>query len=134
MSFLRILPAQVCLLLLAALFMRLGFPLIMIIPLTLMLMGALLVPWSEVRAVMAVVMGLCALLWGFMTYLRVEERLAYGEPWSRLAGILAGVALFNAGSAWLVWRSRRAGRSASEIQATVQAPSEQQVGSTATQQ
>jgi len=128
MSFLRILPAQICLLLLAALFMRLGFPLIMIVPLTLMLMGALLVPWAEVRAVMTVVMGLCALLWGFMTYLRVEERLAYGEPWSRLAGILAGVALFNAWSAWLLWRSRRAGRSASDARAMAQAPSEPQAG------
>ncbi len=127
MSFLRILPAQFCLLLLAALFMRLGFPLIMIVPLTLMLMGALLVPWSEVRVVMTAVMGLCALLWGFMTYLRVEERLAYGEPWSRLAGILAGVALFNAWSAWLLWRSRNPGESASEPPATIQAHSQQQV-------
>jgi type VI protein secretion system component VasK len=108
MSFLRILPAQFCLLLLAALFMRLGFPLIMIVPLTLMLMVGLLVTWSEVRAVMTVVMGLCTAIWGFMTWLRVEERLSYGEPWSRLAGILAGVALFNAWSAWLVWSSRQA--------------------------
>jgi type VI protein secretion system component VasK len=108
MSFLRVLPAQFCLLLLAALFMRLGFPLIMIVPLALMLMGALLVPWSEVRAVMTVVMALCALTWGFMTWLRVQERLAYGEPWSRLAGILAGVALFNAWAAWLVWGGRKA--------------------------
>ena len=42
MFFLRLLPAQFCLLLVAALFMRLGFPLVMIVPLTLMLMGALL--------------------------------------------------------------------------------------------
>lgn len=122
MTFLRILPAQFCLLLLAALFMRLGFPLIMIVPLTLMLMVALLVTWSQVRAVMTVVMGLCSLLWGFMTWLRVEERLAYGEPWSRLAGILAGVALFNAWSAWLLWSSRRS----PEAQAVGQACSEPQ--------
>ena len=107
MSFLRILPAQLCLLLLAALFMRLGFPLIMIVPLTLMLMLAMLVPWSEVRTVMTMALGLTTLIWGFMTWLRVQERLAYGEPWSRLAGILAGVTLFNAWSAWLVWRSRQ---------------------------
>jgi type VI protein secretion system component VasK len=108
MSFLRILPAQFCLLLLAALFMRLGFPLIMIVPLTLMLMVSLLVTWSEVRTVMTVVMGLCSLVWGFMTWLRVEERLAYGEPWSRLAGVLACVTLFNVWSAWLVWSSQNA--------------------------
>lgn len=107
MSFLRILPAQLALLLLAALFMRLGFPLIMIFPLLMMLMAALLVTWSEVRAVMAGVMGFASLIWGFMTYLRVQERLAYGEPWSRLAGILLGVTLFTAWSGWLVWRSRR---------------------------
>lgn len=114
MSFLRVLPAQLCLLLLAALFMRLGFPLVIIVPLTLMLMLALLVPWPEVQALMTAVLGVMALVWVFMTWLRVQERLAYGEPWSRLAGILAGVALFNAWSAWLVWRSRRP-----EVQAVV---------------
>ena len=108
MSFLRILPAQFSLLLVAALFMRLGFPLIMIVPLTGMLMLALLVPWREVRGVMTVVMGLLSLIWAFMTWLRVQERLAFGEPWSRLAGILAGVALFTAWSGWLVWSTRKA--------------------------
>ncbi|GLH72922.1 hypothetical protein GETHLI_14240 [Geothrix limicola] len=108
MSFLRILPAQFSLLLLAALFMRLGLPLVMIVPLTLMLMLALLVPWPEVRGLMTVALGFGSLIWGFMTWLRVQERLAYGEPWSRLAGILAAVALFTAWSGRLVWRSRRA--------------------------
>lgn len=107
MSALRLLPAHFCLLLLAALFMRLGFPLIMIVPLTLMLMGALLVPWNEFRAVMTAVLGGMSLIWAFMTWLRVQERLAFGEPWSRLAGILAGVALCNAWAAWLVWGSRK---------------------------
>lgn len=107
MSTLRLLPAHFCLLLLAALFMRLGFPLIMIVPLTLMLMGALLVSWNEFRAVMTAVLGGMSLIWTFMTWLRVQERLAFGEPWSRLAGILAAVALFNAWAAWLVWGSRK---------------------------
>jgi len=88
--------------------MRLGFPPIMIVPLTGMLMLALLVSWPEVRTVMTNMMGLCAGIWGFMTWLRVEEHLAYGEPWSRLAGILAGVTLFNAWAGWLLWRSRNA--------------------------
>jgi type VI protein secretion system component VasK len=91
-----------------------------------MLMLALLVSWSEVRAVMAVVMGLCSLIWGFMTWLRVEERLAYGEPWSRLAGILAGVTLFNAWSAWLVWSSRKANRESAAAQNMGSACSESQ--------
>jgi type VI protein secretion system component VasK len=107
MSTLRILPAQFSLLLVSALLMRLGLPLIMIVPLTLMLMLALLVPWSEVRTLMSMVLGVVSLMWVFMTWLRVQERLAYGEPWSRLAGILAAVALFSAWSAWLVWNSRK---------------------------
>jgi hypothetical protein len=110
MSGLRLLPAQFSLLLLATLFMRLGFPLILIVPLTVMLMLGLLVPWSEARALMATVLGLISLLWGFMTWARVQERLVYGEPWSRLAGILAGVTLFTAWAAWLVWDSRKADR------------------------
>ncbi|MBI1752044.1 MAG: hypothetical protein HY014_05050 [Acidobacteria bacterium] len=107
MAALCLLPAQFSLLLLAALFMRMGIPLILIVPLTLMLMLALLVPWAEVRALMTGALGVGALIWGFMTWLRVQERLAYGEPWSRLAGILAGVTLFTAWSAWLVWGSRK---------------------------
>lgn len=107
MAALRLIPAHFSLLLLAALFMRVGIPLILIVPLTLMLMLALLVPWPEVRALMTGALGFGALIWGFMTWLRVQERLAYGEPWSRLAGILAGVTLFTAWSAWLVWGSRK---------------------------
>jgi hypothetical protein len=108
MSALRLLPAHLSLLLLAALFMRVGIPLILIVPLTLMLMLSFLVPWSEVRALLTVALGLGSLVWAFMTWLRVQERLAYGEPWSRLPGILAGVALFTAWAAWLVWGSRKA--------------------------
>ena len=63
-AFPRLIPAFFSLLLVAALAMRLGFPLILIVPLTLMLMGALLVPWRQVRAVMAGVLGFLALVWG----------------------------------------------------------------------
>lgn len=108
MPFLRALPAQISLLLLAALFMRLGFPLILIVPLTLMLMLAALVPWPEVRAVMTVVMGVGSLIWLLMTWARVAERAINEEPWSRLAAILAGVALFTAWSGWLLWSGRHA--------------------------
>lgn len=107
MSFLRVLPAQVSLLLLAVLFMRLGFPLILIVPLTLMLMLGALVPWPETRAVMTAVMGLGSLIWLFMTWARVAERAINEEPWSRLAAILAGVALFTAWSGWLLWSGRQ---------------------------
>ena len=108
MTFLRLLPAQLCLLLMAAVFMRLGFPLIMIVPLTVMLMVALLIPWPQFRVLMTIAMGLEACLWGFLTWLRVQERIAYSEPYSRLALILASVALFNFWAAWLVWGGRKA--------------------------
>lgn len=123
MSALRLLPAHLSLLLLAALFMRVGLPLILIVPLTLMLMLSFLVPWSEVRALLTVALGFGSLVWAFMTWLRVQERLAYGEPWSRLAGILAGVALFTAWAAWLVWGSRKALRQGHAAQAPERAAS-----------
>jgi len=108
MSFARVLPAQFCLLLVAVLAMRLGFPLIMIVPLTGMLMVALFIPWAEVRFLMTGVLGLCTLIWGVMTVMRVELRMAYEQPFIRLAAILGGVTLFNAWAAWLVWSSRKA--------------------------
>jgi len=114
MSFLRVLPAQFCLLLVAVLAMRLGFPLIMIVPLTGMLMVALFIPWAEVRFLMTGVLALCTLIWTIMTVMRVELRMAYDQPFLRLAAILGGVALFNAWAAWLVWSSRRA---CAEVQA-----------------
>jgi hypothetical protein len=117
MSFLRILPAQFSLLLLAALFMRLGFPLIMIAPMTLMLLLALLVPWAQVRALMTVPIALNAVLWTFVAYGRVQERIAEGQPWMRLAAILFGVAAFTAWAAWLVWDSRRFDVAPAESQA-----------------
>jgi len=108
MSFRRILPAQFCLLLVAVLAMRLGLPLIMIVPLTGMLMVALFIPWAEVRFLLAGVLGLCTLIWGVMTVMRVELRMAYEQPFIRLAAILGGVTLFNAWATWLVWSSRKA--------------------------
>lgn len=108
MSFRRVLPAQFCLLLVAALAMRLGFPLIMIVPLTGMLMLAAMVPWTEVRALMTLVLGFCTVIWAVMTVMRVELRMALEQPYLRLALILGGVTLFNAWAAWLLWSSRKA--------------------------
>ena len=108
MSFRRILPAQLCLLLVAVLAMRLGFPLIMIVPLTGILMVALFITWAEVRFLMTGVLGFCTLIWTVMTVMRVELRMAYEQPFIRLAAILGGVALFNAWATWLVWSSRKA--------------------------
>ena len=112
MSLLRLIPAQISLLLLAALFMRMGIPLILIVPLTVLAMLGVLVPWPETRTAMAVLLGIGALVWGVMTWVRVQGRLAYEEPWVRLACILGGVALFTAWSGWLLRAPRRAGTSA----------------------
>jgi len=114
MTFLRVLPAQFCFLLIAALFMRLGFPLVMILPLLVMLMLGLLVPWSQFRALMTLPLALATLLWLAIAYGRVQERLAEDRPWIRLASILVGVAAFNGWAAWLVWTSRRHDRQSSE--------------------
>lgn len=107
MSLLRLLPAQLSLLLLGALVLRMGVPLILVVPLLLLLMAAVLVPWSEVRSLMTGALGLGSLIWGFMTWARVQERVVYGAPWVRLALILGGVALFTAWSAWLLWPGRK---------------------------
>jgi len=108
MSFLRVLPAQFCLLLIAALFMRLGFPLIIIGPLLLMLMIGLLIPWSQFRALMTLPLAVTTVVWALIAWGRVQERIAETRPWIRLAIILFGVAAFNAWAAWLVWSSRKA--------------------------
>ena len=121
MSFRRILPAQFCFLLLGALFMRLGFPLIIIGPVLLMLMGALLIPWSQFRTLMTVPLLLTTALWTAIAYGRVQERIAEGQHWIRLAAILFGVAAFNGWSAWLIWSSRRHDRQASEDAPVVRA-------------
>ena len=107
MSFRRILPAQFCFLLVGALLMRLGFPLVIIAPILLMLMGALLVPWSQFRALLTVPLALMTVLWTLIAFGRVQERMAEGHPWIRLAVILFGVAAFNGWSTWLIWTSRR---------------------------
>ena len=102
MYLLRRLPAFFSILFIAALLTRAGFPLILLLPLTVMLLGGIFVPWSQVRKVMAAVLGLLSLPWVFMTWLRVSERLEAGGPWIRVMCILGGVALFTAWSGWLL--------------------------------
>jgi len=107
MSFLRILPAQFSLLLITAHFMRLGFPMIIILPLMVLLMLGLLVPWSQFRAVLTLPLAAYSVIWALTTWNLVQARIADGQPWLRLAAILGSVTLFTAWSAWLVWDSRR---------------------------
>ena len=102
---LRRLPALLALLLLGAHFLRFGqIPLVL---LSLVLLVPLFVPrpWAQALARWALVLGVLVWLWTLVG--DVRQRLAFGEPWLRLALILGAVALFTGWSAWLL-RSRRA--------------------------
>jgi len=107
MPFRRLVPAALCLLLLAVLTMRLGFPLIMMFALTTLLMLGLVVPWREVRTIMAGVLASEAVLWACVAVARVRVRLNYGDPWLRLTMIFVAVTLFCLWSAWLLWDGRK---------------------------
>ncbi len=107
MPFRRLLPAAFCLLLLAALTMRLGFPLILIFALTTLLMLGLVVPWAQVRTIMAGFLACEAVLWACVAVARVRVRLNYGDPWIRLTLIFVAVSLFCLWSAWLLWDGRK---------------------------
>ncbi len=103
MNFVRLLPAVISFLLLAAHFYRAGW---------LVLAGAclampllLLLQRTWVPRLFQVLLLLGALEWLRTLYLFAAMRIAFGEPWTRLAVILGAVALFTALSA-LVFRSR----------------------------
>ena len=105
---LRRLPALVACLLLGALSLRVGLPFLVAVPLTLAALILLFIPKPEGQAVIAALLWAGAIAWGALTWLRVQQRLAEGQPWLRLAAILGAVALFTALSAWLL-RSPKAG-------------------------
>jgi hypothetical protein len=102
MFILRRLPALIACLLLGALSLRLGLPFPMTVPLTLAALILLFIPKPVAQAVLAALLGAGALAWVAMTWLRVQQRLAEGQPWLRLAVILGVVALFTAWAAWLL--------------------------------
>ncbi len=112
MFVLRRLPALVALLMLGALSLRLGLPFLMAVPLTLALLLALFIPRTVVQTVMTLVLGSGVLAWLGTAWLRVQQRLANGEPWMRLVVIFGAVALFTAWSALLLrgTRQKREGR------------------------
>ena len=107
MFVLRRLPALLALLMLGALSLRLGLPFLAAVPLTLAALVLLFIPKPALQVGLAVVLGCGSLAWVGMAWLRVNERLALGAPWLRMALILAAVALFTAWAAWLL-RSRKA--------------------------
>lgn len=99
-AFLRLMPAAVGLLLIAAHFLRAGLPLVCG---ALVVMGVLLAvrrPWSG--RVLQVTLALACLEWLRTLAVLSRVRLAEGAPWLRMALILAAVALWTAWAAWLL--------------------------------
>ena len=101
--FLRLLPAILSAILLAAHFSRHGTLLLAVIVLLLPLVLLARRPW--VPRFMQVVLALAALEWVRTGIVLGRERLARGEPWARMAVILVVVAGVTALSA-LVFRAR----------------------------
>ena len=97
---LRLIPAAVGLLLIAAHFLRVGLPLVCG---TLVALGALLAvrrPWSG--RVLQVTLGLACIEWLRTLVVLAGVRLTEGAPWLRMTLILAAVALWTAWAAWLL--------------------------------
>ncbi|HLP30067.1 MAG TPA: hypothetical protein VK150_01820 [Geothrix sp.] len=102
MFVLRRLPAALALLMLGALSLRLGLPFQAAVPAALALTVLLFVPRVLLQTTLAALLWAGALAWVGMAWLRVQERLAEGLPWLRLAAILGAVTLFTAWAAWLL--------------------------------
>jgi hypothetical protein len=103
MNFVRLLPVVVSFLLLAAHFYRAGMPWLTVLCLALPL---LLIPKdARLPRLFQVLLALGALEWLRTLYALAGIRLAFGQPWGRLALILGGVAVFTLASG-LVFRSR----------------------------
>lgn len=79
----------------------------MTILVTLALVVVLFLPQVN-PAGLAILLGLGSLAWVWVAWLRVDARLAEGQPWLRLALIMGAVACFTAGSAWLLRPRRQA--------------------------
>lgn len=107
-NFLRLLPVILSFLLLGAHFYRAG-----LVPLTVACLAMpflLLLRKSWIPRLFQVLLVLGAVEWLRTLYGFAAMRIAFGEPWARLAIILSAVALFTALSG-LVFRNRKlAGR------------------------
>lgn len=106
---LRRLPAVLSFLMLGALGLRMGVPLLLDLPVVILLMAALVWRHPGVHRLLAALLILGALAWLGVAWIRVQERLELGASWHRLAIILGGVALFTAMSAWGVGGAPRDG-------------------------
>jgi hypothetical protein len=103
MNVLRLSPVILSLLLLAAHFYRAGQLMLTVLCLGLPLLLLLRKPW--IPRMFQLMLALGALEWLRALYGFAAMRIAFGEPWTRLALILGAVALFT-GLSGLVFRNR----------------------------
>lgn len=93
MAFFQLLPVILSLLILGAHTMRLGVPVLMVVPLALVVL--LVWPRKWVARLTQLILVLGALEWIRATLAYVSVRQDLGLPWGRLAIILGSVALFT---------------------------------------
>ena len=101
---LRLIPVILSAILLAAHFSRAGLPAISLLALGLPFLLLIRKPWTARTVQLALVLG--GLEWLRAAWGYVRQRMAIGEPWTRLLAILGVVALLTWASA-LVFRSPR---------------------------
>ncbi|MCK5690285.1 hypothetical protein KAI87_13495 [Myxococcota bacterium] len=99
MNALRLIPVYLSALMLAAHFYRSGM--IALVFLALLFPFLLLIPKSGAVRLVQLFLVLGAVEWIRATVMFVNERIAMGQPWTRLAIILGLVAAFTGGSALL---------------------------------
>jgi len=98
MLILRLLPAVLALLVLAAHFYRAG--LVFLVPVCVGLILLLAVRLAWVPRVVAIALGLAALEWLRTLVVLADARLEAGQPWTRLVIILGVVTVLTAAAAW----------------------------------
>ena len=103
MNFIKLLPVTLSFLLLAAHFYRAGQIIFVLVSLCLIVLMALRQYWVPRVTQVALLLG--AAEWLHTLFKFVQVRMAYELPWTRLALILGGVALFTLMSA-LVFQSQ----------------------------
>ena len=104
MNFLRLLPVILSFLLLGAHFYRAGLVPLTILSVAILFLLALRKSW--VPRLFQILLLIGAIEWLRTLYFFAAMRIAWGEPWTRLAIILGTVALLTAVSA-LVFKSRK---------------------------
>ncbi len=106
MSFPRRLPALLALIVLGAHAVRAGLPPALAVILTVALIAMLVAARPGLLTAVAAALGAGAILWVRVLWVTVNDRLAEGRPWTRLAAILGAVTVFTVAAAWLIRPSK----------------------------